>query len=450
MNAPVGSRLQNDPSRRRLATATALHATFWLVVGNSVGVLLASLLLMPRLGSWLGPLTYGRLMPVHLDLQFYGWIALPLLGALLLFLEDGGPATEAGGAHLGTLALAGWSAALAFGVVWLLAGHSSGKVFLEWHGLARLALALAGCGLAFAGVATVWRRLRAARRGDQLARRGRWARLVLVLLVAPIPFAMVASTSRSVYPPINPDSGGATNGRTAASVLGVVGVMLAGPVLLGLPTADGGRRRRRAVVGWLAHVALMGVLVVWLGGGDRSHHEPLQVAALLSTIPWLPTLVWTSKVEAWSPVARRWLAAAAFWGVVTLATGIVAGWPGLAEAWKFTNGLVGHVHAAVAGLTTSWLVAFLAAAVDSASFGASLRGLGLWGWQLGLLAQVAALLILGTLEGQRLGLVFLSIDNPVVTTAFAFRLAGGVAMFATSIWWLRAAWRTWSKLEVAT
>ena len=73
-----------------------LHGLTWLVVGCSVGLLLATLLLVPRLGELLSPLTYGRWMPVHLNLLLYGWCALPLVALLFrIYLSgpDGTPLT---------------------------------------------------------------------------------------------------------------------------------------------------------------------------------------------------------------------------------------------------------------------------------------------------------------------------------------------------------------------
>ena len=51
------------------------HALGWLVAGNVVGLWLAILQLKPGLavGDW----TYGRWVPVHLNVQLFGWTSLP-------------------------------------------------------------------------------------------------------------------------------------------------------------------------------------------------------------------------------------------------------------------------------------------------------------------------------------------------------------------------------------
>src|SRR4051812_34831779 len=121
------------------AAAIRRHALGWLVAANAVGVWLAALLLWPELNEWTSPLTYGRWMPLHLNWQLYGWCALPLVGALLhYYLPD-----DAVGRATTRVGLMLWSAGLAWsGVTWL-AGVSSGKLFLEWAGSARVAWPLA-------------------------------------------------------------------------------------------------------------------------------------------------------------------------------------------------------------------------------------------------------------------------------------------------------------------
>ena len=70
-----------DESERytpRVIAGTAWHSLLWLVIANSVGVLIAILLLFPGLNKFLGEWTYGRWVMVHMNLELYGWTALPL------------------------------------------------------------------------------------------------------------------------------------------------------------------------------------------------------------------------------------------------------------------------------------------------------------------------------------------------------------------------------------
>ena len=62
------------PEDEGVSTAVK-HALGWLVFGNAVGLYLSVLLLVPswQVGAW----TYGRWVPVRLNVQLYGWTALP-------------------------------------------------------------------------------------------------------------------------------------------------------------------------------------------------------------------------------------------------------------------------------------------------------------------------------------------------------------------------------------
>lgn len=89
-----------------------------------MGFWLSLLLLFP--GLQFGELTYGRWMPVHLDIQLYGWTAMPLVGWLLSIYGVSRRWSSA--------AVRAWSSALAVGVFGWLGGDSGGKIFLDWKG----------------------------------------------------------------------------------------------------------------------------------------------------------------------------------------------------------------------------------------------------------------------------------------------------------------------------
>jgi cytochrome c oxidase cbb3-type subunit 1 len=100
-------------------TCAVRHALGWLVFGNAVGLYLALLLLEPGLqaGVW----TYGRWVPVHLNVQLYGWSALPLVAWLLSSYQ--GDASRH--AAWGPAAVWAWTAALAVGAFHWLGGITS-------------------------------------------------------------------------------------------------------------------------------------------------------------------------------------------------------------------------------------------------------------------------------------------------------------------------------------
>lgn len=119
---------------RRVMVYAAWHSLLWLVIANSVGVLLATMLLLPQVNSVLGEWTYGRSMPVHLNLQLYGWCSLPLVAFLFkVYGSDREP-----GAVWCRPVLWVWSFALGIGALSWLDGQSSGKLFLDWAGYPRV------------------------------------------------------------------------------------------------------------------------------------------------------------------------------------------------------------------------------------------------------------------------------------------------------------------------
>ena len=158
---------------------TARHALFWLMGANAVGLLLSLLLLWPEFGDLLLPFTYGRWMPVHANAQLYGWCSLPLIGLLHAWYRP--PVSHSGLDTAFRVATAGWSASLALGVCSWLMGSNSGKLFVEWHGLARGALPVAMAGLWSVLAAATWLR----RFGRQLRSWG-WATAPPVAAARPL------------------------------------------------------------------------------------------------------------------------------------------------------------------------------------------------------------------------------------------------------------------------
>jgi cytochrome c oxidase cbb3-type subunit 1 len=415
-----------------------VHALTWLATANAVGVLLALLLSWPRLGELLGPFGYGRWVPLHTDLQLYGWCSLPLVALLLRSYRP--PQGECPG---GRLAVGAWSAALLVGSVSWLAGESSGKLFLEWSGVARLSMPLAMLLLLGSLGLGQARRSRARRELDRRSARSLSAawllRPALLLCLATVPFVLYWAAGPSVYPPFNPDSGGATGSSLLGSSLGIVALLLLAPVLAGLEPRPGAlpTRARRAIP-WVLVLHLAAFSVA--GHGQRSHHELAQQLALASLALWVPLVVGWLRGSAWPEGSRRWLAAAASWSGTLLLTSLVTFSPGVLERLKFTNALVGHAHLAMAGAITSFHGALLHAVHRGDRLAGVLRPRGPFVvWQIGCAAQVAALLALGVFEAADPGRLFR--QDAVAAWCYDVRLLGGAAMLAASIVWLRRAWR---------
>ncbi|MFM9090998.1 MAG: hypothetical protein ACKOUK_04575 [Verrucomicrobiota bacterium] len=397
--------------------AAAAHSLGWLVAANAVGVWMAVLLVWPGAGDAFAPLTYGRWAPVHLNGQLYGWCALPLVGALLAwFLDPRHPRAERHAA----IALGAWSLALQLGAVSWLGGTASGKPFVDWHGWARPLLPAAMHVLwAFLAAHTWWRRRR-------LGRAGLAARIAVLALLLLVPSLLHWASDRTVYPAVNPDSGGATGTALLGSTLALVGIYLALPGMLGLAPRPGTRRVAPVLGAWLASWAVFALA----GKGDVSHHAPGQIAALGALLLWIPLLPWAWAGWGWPAGARVWLRAATCWWVLLVTSGWLTFLPGWSERFKFTHVLVGHSHLAMAGFVASVNGALLVVLTGRAAGAGVFRA-----WQTGTLAFVALMFALGIIEhADPAG--FLGGDG-LTPVLLALRLGAGIVLAAASVRWWR-------------
>jgi len=403
-----------------LAKSVARHSLGWLAAANAVGVLLATLLLWPGLNPPLAPFTYGRWMPLHLDWQLYGWCTLPLIGALFAWFLA--PQDDKSAAHA-RWSLRAWSVVLVLGGLAWLAGSTSGKLFLDWHGWTRSLLPLA--------MLALWAALAQAtqERQAELPRSAVVARGLMLLVLLPAPGLLYWSAGREVYPSVNPDSGGATGAALLGSTLALVALGGLLPQFLGLAAKPGNRRSTRAY--WLAFgVALLVFAAV--DHGSVSHHDRNQILALGTLLAWAPLTWWYFRSFTWPDAAQRWLGAAAVWWSLLLLTGWLTFLPEFSEQMKFTNFLVAHAHLAMAGLVTSLHAAILCVLLP-AGFGGRAS---FWTWQLGCVAHVLFLTALGLVETNSPEIFFLG--SSTVTHLLAGRLIAGLAMFGASlVWWKR-------------
>ena len=216
--------------------------------------------------------TYGRWMPVHLNMQLYGWISLPLVAWLLrVYRADVPPVSAWSSAALGM-----WSIALALGTLSWLGGHSSGKLFLDWNGFTREYFPLS---ILFLWAVLLWALVRSWR-ADRQARLAHIAKVLGLAVLLLVPFALYAAADPSIYPPVNPDSGGPTGASQLESVLVIVLILFVLPYGL--------HERVRARRFWLRTAwvvfALEALLCLGLGRADVSHHRPVQFLSLGSLL----------------------------------------------------------------------------------------------------------------------------------------------------------------------
>ncbi|HMB55045.1 MAG TPA: hypothetical protein VKU40_17135 [Thermoanaerobaculia bacterium] len=410
-----------------------VHALAWLTVTCAVGLLMATLLLVPRANGMLAPWTYGRWASLHLDLALYGWLALPLLGLLLHHYR---PEVAAGGGRWASLAIEIWSAALLVGAVSWLAGGTSGKLFLDWHGPARWAFVSALAAVAVLLAILTLRGAATARRTAEPAHRWWLPRAALLAVLAAVPWALAAASDPAAYPPVDPTTGGPTGASLLGSSLAVAWIFLGAPYLLRLERKPAATNRRAA---WLTVLLVLHSLAyAVLAHGDHSHHEVLQIAALVSLAPyawWLPRHLLSFT---WPLPARRWMGALLAWGGLLLATALVTFLPGVLDRVKFTNVLVAHSHLAMAAFATAF-AALLLIAVDAGAGRVLAAPWPFATWQGGTLLHVVALTAAGGLEAADPSVAFR--PSVALTSLYAGRWLAGAAMTAAALAWLHGALR---------
>lgn len=415
---------------RALQRSVARAALACLAAASLVGVLLAVLLLWPDAGALLGALSYGRWMPVHLDVQLFGWCSLPVVGVLMHRILPTTPRW-----HLAArVALAAWLAALAAGSVDWILGYSSGKLFLDWSGADRLAL-IGAQGLLWLVLAGGWWARRGTA-GPHLV--GRVGDAAMLLLLASVPVALGLSARPEVYPPVNPDSGGATGHSLLASSLGVVGIALVLPALLGRPA------RRRILQETLTIAAIFAAnwgVYAYIGHGNATNHDGEQIAGLGTLLLWPGLLVWWFRLYSWERHQRRWLVTTALWCALLVADGFILFLPGVLDSLKFTNALVAHSHLAMAGLLTALNMLLLVSLDPDSPLARALDRPGDWlAWNGGCLAMVVVLTAVGLHEA---GSPLAPWDgDAVVTAGYAARLLAGLVMTVPALRWMAASLRS--------
>jgi cytochrome c oxidase cbb3-type subunit 1 len=412
-----------EPVRSAGVTAAVQHALAWLVFGNTLGVMIAILLLLPQLNPWLGEWTYGRWMMVHMNTALFGWSSLPMLA--LLF--------KAYGADRGSLApwcrpvVWLWSAALLVGSYSWLQGHSSGKLFLDWSGYPRVFFPLA--------LLALWTLLALAfviNKNRSTGRLALAARILGLLALLPVPLAIYLSSSPGNYPAVNPATGGPTGASQLESTLGVVLILLAVPFGVAKP----GRGLRRIASISCAVFFAEAALTALLGAGDVSHRLPSQYLSLASVLVWIPLIrAYYARFE-WNPATRRWKTAFLAWWAGLVITGWIMFLPGVLDRAKFTDALVGHSLLAVAGFLSAYVAFILVQVLGEDDAWILNRTWSFYAWNLGVLAYVIVIMIAGWIEGA--DPAFTIIPGATRDILYVLRLLTGIAMLAGSVEWLLA------------
>lgn len=422
MNMHTQDEMETSRNNSRAVASAAWHSLFWLAFANAVGVLIAILLLVPGLNRQLGEWTYGRWMMVHMNLELYGWVSLPLVGFLFrVYGADREPT-----ANWCRPVLWVWSASLGVGVLSWLSGHSSGKLFLDWSGYARVlfpgALLVLWLLLVFA-LAGSWR-------DSGNAKVAAWtAKLVGLVILLAVPFLIYIASAPNTYPPVNPDTGGPTGASQLESSLAIVAVLLMLP--FGIARRKPGRSGTFAI-GWIVLIA-ESVLCAALGRADVSHHSPMQFLGLGSLLIWLPLIPAYYAAFEWHRSTRRWRLAFLWWWGALLVTGWVCFLPGVLDHFKFTDGLVGHSFVAMAGFTSSLLIFVMVQLLGEGGWIFNrTRSFYLWN------GSVIAYILLMTMAGWREGFdpTFTIVPGIARNVLYTLRLVTGILMLLAALDWL--------------
>jgi len=390
------------------------------------------MLLLPGINTALAPLTYGRWMPVHMNLQLYGWCSLPLVAFLLHVY--GGRRQPAATWVSSVLWL--WSAALTVGCVSWLSGQTSGKLFLDWTGYSRILFPLALLGLWALLARSFWHQC-------QTEAHNKWIKLTktigLILLLL-VPVLIYIASSPMIYPPINPDTGGPTGASQLESTLVIIAILLLLPFGIAQRRPTPSRTIRYA---WIIF-AVECLLCLALGRADVSHHKPAQWVSLASLLVWMPLTPAYYAAFQWHRNTRLWRAAFLCWWIVLIPTGWALFLPGVLDHFKFTDGLVAHSLLAMAGFVSSLLIFVLVQLMEDDGWIFTGKN-SFYLWQLSVAAYVAIMFYAGWIEGFHPA--FSMVPGSLRDGLYLARLGLGVLILIASAIWFKDSFSLFREIE---
>lgn len=388
------------------------HALGWLVFGNAAGLYLSLLLIFPdlQLAQW----SYGRWVPVHLNVQLYGWTSLPLVAWLFSIYQIESCKVRA----WAPAAVWAWTAALALGVFQWLGGDTSGKIFLDWKGgalwgfVAAQVLLLGVLAVAWKERSATWSKLR------------RFTSLVGLAGLALVPLSLVFAASPDVYPPVDRTTGGPTGSSLLGSSLIVVGLMLMLPRVAAVSLRE---KKPRGIWIFFALSWLVFSVTELIGG---THFQAVQIGALLFLLPWVWWLPRDWAGFSWPVGSAVWRAAMFGWWGLLVISGFLMYLPGTLDHLKFTQGLVAHSHLAMAGFTTSFCALLLVLLTGKRIGG----GWSVAVWHFAALAMIVTLALMGWREGD--GPSWMLAQPARREWGLAIRSLCGLLMLWVSVVWL--------------
>jgi cytochrome c oxidase cbb3-type subunit 1 len=360
-------------------------------------------------------------MPVHLNLQLYGWCSLPLVAFLFkVYGSDRGPV-----AIWCRPVLWVWSCALGIGALSWLNGQSSGKLFLDWIGYPRVLFPMALLSL---WLMLAYSFVRGMEHGANVSWSVRILKMAGLALLLLAPFLIYIAASPAIYPPVNPDTGGPTGASQLESTLAIIAILLL------LPFGISNRKALRSwqtTSAWLVFAAEC-LLCLGLGRADVSHHRPTQWISLGSLLVWVPLTPTYYNAFIWHQNTRRWQIAFLCWWSILVPTGWMLFLPGVLDHFKFTDGLVGHSLLAMAGFVSSLLIFVMVQLLGDDGWIFN-RTWSFYVWQVSVFAYVLIMFFAGWREGS--DPVFSFVPGAMRNGIYALRLFLGVLILLASLDW---------------
>jgi cytochrome c oxidase cbb3-type subunit 1 len=252
------------------------------------------------------------------------------------------------------------------------------------------------------------------------------AGLAFLLLV---PFVIYLAASPSVYPPVNPDTGGPTGASQLESSLGIVAILLVLPYGIASRSA---RPSKAVPLSWTALVVET-LLCASLGRSDVSHRVPAQYLSLGSLLIWLPLMPAFYAAFEWHSNTRRWRVAFLWWWTALVISGWVFFLPGVLDHFKFTDGLVGHSFVAMAGFTSSLIIFVSVQLLDEGGWIFN-RARSFYLWNGSVIAYILIMSVAGWREG--FDPTFTIVPGIARNLLYALRLVTGILMLLASLDWL--------------
>jgi len=125
------ARAEIDRSLRHPVMFFFTSGAAWLAVSLVLGVIASAKVHAPELMDACPWLTYGRVMPAHLNAFVYGWACQAAFGVLIWLMAR---LSRQECRNAGTILMAGhlWNLGVGCGVIGILAGHSTGMPWMEF------------------------------------------------------------------------------------------------------------------------------------------------------------------------------------------------------------------------------------------------------------------------------------------------------------------------------